>query len=116
MKKVLKLICIFVSMLMCSCSQNLETETATNVCPPVLNIQYYFEKNLSKDEAYEYIQGIESMREVTSTIPLSNMPTENYSSNFLQTGTKLYMVDEGIIAITDDEEDFYAALLVVHIE
>lgn len=113
MRTIKKIFFLFIPLIMCSC---FDTEIIENSAPPILSVHYYFQKELSKEEVAEYIQDTESMGEVTSSIPLSNVPTENFSSNFLKEGTKLYFVDERIVAVYDDEEDFYAALLILHIE
>lgn len=94
-----------------------ETESTNNEnpdidAPPMLTVHYYFEEKLSKEEADAYIKDIESIAEVTNSIDLSVVPTDNFSSNFLEKGTKLYFVDKGIVAVYDDAENYYAALLV----
>ncbi len=113
MRTIKIILFFFIPLMMCSCS---DTEIIENSAPPMLSVHYCFERKLSKEETAEYIQNTESIGEVTSSIPLSNIPTENFSPNFLKEGTKLYFVDEEIVAVYDDENDFYAALLSVYIE
>lgn len=103
---------------MCSCVEKTDDNfdlPAENSCPYTLTVQYTFEKWLSETEAYEYIKDAESIGEVQISIDEMHMPTENFSSNFLTEGAKLYVVDEGIVAI-EDSENFYAALLVISVE
>ena len=88
-------------------------EPEDNSAPAMLTVHYYFKEKLSKEAADEYIKGIESIAEVTDSVDLNVVPADNFSSNFLEKGTKLYVVADGIVAVYDDDENYYAALLAV---
>lgn len=94
-------------------TEKIDNDSPEAEAPPMLTVHYYFEEKLSKEEADAYINGIESTAEVTDTIDLSIVPADNFSSNFLEKGTKLYFVDKVIVAVYDDGENYYAALLAV---
>ena len=118
MKKIIFFVICIICILTSSCIESSDDNVDLlddNSCPYLLTVQYTFEKWLSETEAYEYIKDAENIGEVLISIDSMHIPTDNHSSNFLQEGAKLYVVDEGIIAI-EDGENFYAALLVVNIE
>lgn len=106
-----KLSLILLCIMLCSCSNK---EVPADTAPMVLNVQYIFNKDLTKEEADKYIQGVESIGKVTSMVSDNLMPIDNFSANFLYEGTELYMVEEGVVAIYDDGETYYAVLLIVN--
>ena len=96
-----------------SSEDTLPEEPEDNSAPSILTVHYYFKEKLSKEAADEYIKGIESIAEVTDNVDLSVVPADNFSSNFLEKGTKLYLVADSIVAVYDDAENYYAALLAI---
>ncbi len=93
---------------MCSCQKE---EKPANTAPWTLNVQYVFTRELTKDEADKYIQNIESIGTVKKMVPDYQLPIDNFASNFLYEGTKLYLVNNQVIAVYDDGATYYAMLL-----
>lgn len=113
MKKVLiSLLFALLFVTMCSCKKE---ENSANTAPWALNIQYTFTRELTKIEANQYIQDIESIGTVEKMVSDYQMPIDNFSSNFLFEGTELYLINNQIVAVYDDGETYYAMLLDVSV-
>ena len=79
-----------------------------------VDVKYLFERALTKEEADTYINNMESVGIIKHLNPSDTIPTDNFNSNFLNVGTKIYITDKGMVAVYEDGDEYYACLLKIN--